>query len=198
MINPELKVGDRIILWNMTDEISVKPGTKGTVTNIIDDPFQDDNKIISVKWDNGSTLALLSQMDMWKLDKTKIKESFDNGDRNIQFLIDNRDLKKTMDLNYFRDYFKLLRDTGITNMHGASPFVYMTAKHLERYYGENREDDENFQKLLEKQDEARAKFLSGLVKFANKTNVDLSDDSNINSLARRLAIKVLQFYMLFY
>jgi hypothetical protein len=139
-----------------------------------------------------------AKMDMWKLDKTKIKESFDNGDRNIQFLIDNRDLKKTMDLNYFRDYFKLLRDTGITNMHGASTFVYMTAKHLERYYGEDREDDENFQKLLEKQDEARAKFLSGLVKFANKTNVDLSDDSNINSLARRLAIKVLQFYMLFY
>jgi hypothetical protein len=83
-------------------------------------------------------------------------------------------------------------------MHGSSPFVYMTAKHLERYYGEDREDDENFQKLLEKQDEARAKFLSGLVKFANKTNVDLSDDYKINSLARSLAIKVLQFYMLFY
>ncbi len=198
MINPELKVGDRIVLWSMSDEISVPPGTKGTVTNIVDDPFENDSKIISVNWENGSSLSLLSQVDMWKLDKSKIKESVGDDSPNIKFLIDNKDLKKTMDLNYFRDYFKLLRDTGITNMHGASPFVYMTAKHLERYYGEDREDDENFQKLLEKQDEARAKFLSGLVKFANKTNVDLSDDSNINSLARRLAIKVLQFYMLFY
>jgi len=52
--------------------------------------------------------------------------------------------------------------------------------------------------LLEAQDEVRNKFLSGLVKYSELKGIDLADDSKINSLARKLAISLLQFYMLFY
>ena len=83
-------------------------------------------------------------------------------------------------------------------MFGSSPFVYMDAEHLERYYGEDREEDENFQNLLEIQDEARSKFLSGLVEFAQLKNIDLDNDSKINSLARKLGTSLLQYYMMFY
>ena len=199
MLNPELKIGDRIVCFAMEDEVSVPPGTKGTVTKVQRDPFEDDEKIISVKWDNGSTLALLSSIDKWKFVKQKIQEQPDrDADPHAHFMGTNRELRRAFDLNYFLEYFKLLQKSGITNMFGSSPFVYMDAEHLERYHGEDREEDENFQNLLEIQDEARSKFLSGLVKFAQLKNIDLNDDSRINSLARKLGASLLQYYMMFY
>lgn len=199
MINPELKVGDRIICYAMEDEISVPPGTKGIVKGITRDPFEPDGKIISVSWDNGSTLALLSNHDRWKLAKQKIQEQPNrDDDPHGNFVANNRELRRSMDLPYFLEYFKLLRKSGITNMFGSSPFVYMDSKHLDRYYGEGKEDNEDFQNLLEIQDDARNKFLSGLVKYAELKKIDLDDDYRINSLARKLGISLLQYYMLFY
>lgn len=199
MLNPELKVGDRIVCYSMEDEISVPPGTKGTVTKIQRDPFEKDDNIISVSWDNGSTLSLLSAVDKWKLAKQKIQEQPNrDDDPHANFIGNNRELRRSMDLPYFLEYFKLLRKSGITNMFGSSPFVYMDSEHLDRYYGEGKEDDEDFQNLLEIQDDARNKFLSGLVKFAELKNINLDDDFKINSLARRLGISLLQYYMIFY
>jgi hypothetical protein len=198
-MNPELKVGDRIVCYAMEGEISVPPGTKGTVTKIQRDPYDANDKLISVRWDNGSTMSLISSVDKWKLVKQKIQEQPDREvDPHGNFIATNRELKRSMDLNYFLEYFKLLRKSGITNMFGSSPFVYMDSKHLDRYHGEGRENDEDFQNLLEIQDEARSKFLSGLVKYADLKDIDLMDDSKINSLARTLSSKLLQFYMTFY
>jgi hypothetical protein len=53
----------------MEGETTVTPGTKGVVTAISRDPFESadaDEKIISVDWDNGSHLALISSTDAWK------------------------------------------------------------------------------------------------------------------------------------
>jgi hypothetical protein len=199
MINPELKEGDRIVCYSMEDEVSVPPGTKGTVTKVQKDPFEKDENIISVKWDNGSTLSLLSGVDKWKLVRQKIQEQPNReDDPHTHFMATNRELRRSMDLPYFLEYFKLLQKSGITNMFGSSPFVYMDSEHLDRYYGEKRGDNEDFQNLLDIQDEARSKFLSGLVKFAELKNIELSDDSKINSLARKLGISLLQYYMIFY
>jgi len=45
-------------------------GTIGKVTEISNDPFEGDSLIISVSWDNGSNLAMISSTDAWK----KVKE----------------------------------------------------------------------------------------------------------------------------
>ena len=48
MINPEVKTGDRIICYHMESELSVPPGTKGTVVRVSRDPFEsNDEKIIN-------------------------------------------------------------------------------------------------------------------------------------------------------
>lgn len=67
-LNPELKVGDRVMCYHMDGETDVTPGTIGTVTSISTDPFEpnSDEKIISVNWDNGSHLALVTSTDTWK------------------------------------------------------------------------------------------------------------------------------------
>lgn len=67
-LNPELKVGDRVMCYHMEGESAVTPGTIGTVTLISTDPFEssEDEKIISVNWENGSHLALITSTDAWK------------------------------------------------------------------------------------------------------------------------------------
>ncbi len=67
-LNAELKVGDKVMCYHMDGEIGVPPGTIGKVTNISSDPFEptEDEKIISVQWENGSALALISSTDSWK------------------------------------------------------------------------------------------------------------------------------------
>ena len=67
-LNTELKVGDKVMCYHMDGEIGVPPGTIGKVTDVTTDPFEPggDEKIISVKWENGVNLALISSTDSWK------------------------------------------------------------------------------------------------------------------------------------
>lgn len=77
-INPKLEIGDRVILIVMSDPYSpVTVGTKGTVTGIGKDPWSTE-PLYYVEWDNGSTLNLIGDEDVWvKDDKGEIlKESF--------------------------------------------------------------------------------------------------------------------------
>ena len=69
MLNPELKEGDKIVLIHMDGESTVLIGEKGTVKQVGVDPFEKDEKIYSIEWDNGSTLNLLSVTDSWILNK---------------------------------------------------------------------------------------------------------------------------------
>jgi len=69
-LNPKLSSGDKIILLYMDGETSVPMGSIGKVTEINIDPFDMNSEIISVSWDNGSSLAMISSTDAWK----KVKE----------------------------------------------------------------------------------------------------------------------------
>lgn len=77
MFNPKVKEGDRIVCIQMQGESDTVPvGTKGTVQRIVKTPFGDQ---IEVNWENGSTLSLLMDEDVWMLEdnlkKKKIEET---------------------------------------------------------------------------------------------------------------------------
>jgi hypothetical protein len=62
LLNPELNVGDRVVIMDMSGESGIKPGMGGEVKRI--------TKVFGitqyeVKWDNGSSLQLLSDVDKW-------------------------------------------------------------------------------------------------------------------------------------
>ena len=96
-LNPELKVGDKIICYHMEGETSVSPGTTGTVKHIGRDPFDSNETIISVQWDNGSTLSLLSSTDAWKImPQESIQENI-NQDSNWKFITENPDIYDNFD-----------------------------------------------------------------------------------------------------
>ena len=196
-LNPPLEVGDKVVCYHMDGEMNVPPGTKGVVVKVQKDPIVKDAYMYKVNWDNGSSLPLLSDSDAWKKLKQNIEEQR-SGDPLYDIYRNNPDVFRNFDLQFFRDYLIKLRDSGIVNMFGAYPLLYAGRDHIERYYGEGREDDEAFQELLEIADESRDKLVQGVLKYLESKNEDLSfeeDDMNkINQLAKKFAKDLFLIY----
>ena len=147
-LNPEITVGDTIELWHMEDKFGpVLPGTRGEVISINTFPGTT-QKVIGVRWENGRTLSILDDVDIYKKVKPKKIEE-QTSDKYYNFFKRNHEFFKYFDRKFFIDYLKIMRDSGIINMFEASPLIYCGKEHLDRYYGENNEDNDDFQKLLE-------------------------------------------------
>ena len=107
----------------------------------------------------------------------------------------NKDIFDNFDWRTLREFLYKIRESGIVNMLEASPLIYSGGKHIERYYGEGREDDEKFQQLIEDADEAKDIFVQGLINYMISKDLDVSDMDNVNSYARRLAKGILDIYI---
>lgn len=197
-LNPRLKEGDRVICYHMDGETGVPPGTEGTVTRISRDPFEPngDELIIEVNWDNGSTLALVSVTDAWKKPKEKIQES--TGSVTYDYFKENPEIFENFDWRFLRDFLYKLRDSGVVNMFQSSPFLYSGKQWIDRYHGENQEDNELFQEVLEMADESKDKMIQGLLKYMESKNMDMDDIGKVNRLIEKIASKIVNLYISFH
>jgi hypothetical protein len=196
-LNPELKVGDRIMCFHMEGETGVPPGTLGTVIRISRDPFESENdSLITVKWDNGSTLALITSTDAWKLAPQEIQEQA-TGSPEYDFFRKNPEVFENFDYKFLKKFLQKLRDSGVINMFQAAPFLYSGKEWIDRYHGEHEEDNEEFQEVLEMADEAKNKMIQGLLKYMESKNMDVDDMSRVNNLIDRFAVKINQLYVTF-
>jgi hypothetical protein len=190
-LNPPLKVGDTVVCYHMDGETSVPPGTKGTVRGVSRDPFEPEGELIYIiDWENGSTLGLLSSQDAWK----KVEQLEEQVDKNWQYITDNPDIYEHFDWKWFREYLKTIRDSGIINMFGASTLLYAGKSHIDRYYGEGREDDEKFQAVLDDAEESKNKIVQGVISYMESNNKDLSDMNLVNRYANNFSKKLLKLY----
>jgi hypothetical protein len=195
-LNPQLSAGDRIMCLHMDGETDVTPMTTGTVRSVIKDPFEDDGQIINVNWDNGSRLGLVSVTDSWiKAPQEQIEEQ--TGSREYDFFSKNPEIFENFDYKFLVKYLYKLRKSGVINMFQAAAFLYSGREWIDRYYGENQEDNESFQELLDMAEECRNKMIQGLMKYMESKNMELDDMSRVNSLLKRLADKIVQLYMAF-
>lgn len=195
-INPKLNAGDEIILIHMEGEVGVLPGTKGVVTKVTRDPFEsEDESIISVKWENGSNLNLISSTDVWKkIETNKVNEQV-NGDGSWNYMTSNPDIFEHFDWRWLEKFLYKLRDTGIVNMFGAAPLLYSGKNHIERYYGEGKEDDEEFQEFLEEADIAKNKIIQGVLSYMKKNKKSWDDIELVNRYAKHFSQKILGLYI---
>jgi hypothetical protein len=195
-INSKLKSGDKIICLHMDGETSVPPMTKGTVSHTGRDPFEEDAEIISVMWDNGSTLSLLSSTDRWIKETPKQIQEQDTSTQ-AQFIADNPNLARQFDVTFLRAYLKKVRESGIINMLESAPLLYAGSEYIDRYYGEGREDDEVFQEVLEMADHAKDKMIQGVVNYLTSVNKEITLES-ANREIGKFAKKILRFYINFF
>ena len=198
-LNPVLKEGDRVICYHMDGETGVPPGTKGTVRRITRDPFEPggDELIIEVSWDNGSALALVSSTDAWKKPKERVQEALNTGDRHYDFFNKNPEVFENFDWRFFREFLNKLRESSVVNMFQSRPFLYSGREWIDRYHGEDQEDNEAFQEVLEMADESKDKLVQGLMKYMQSKNLDMDDMSKVNHFAEKFASKIVQLYMTF-
>lgn len=195
--NAELQVGDRIMCLHMEGETSVTPGTFGIVTRIVSDPFERDSKIVSVDWDNGSQLSLLTSTDAWKkIPPKKIDEAVKYPSEQLAFMR-NKDIFKYFDWRYFRDFLYKLRDIGIVNMLGASPLIYAGKDHIDRYYGEGKEENDEFQEFLDEAEKAKQVFISNLIDYMESIGKDVDNMDEVNKMAKLVSKKLLDIYISF-
>ena len=195
-LNPELKVGDKIMCYHMEGETSVSPGTIGVVRKIGRDPFEDENsQIIEVKWENGSTLALISSTDAWKKVVEEIQEA--TGSPEYDFFSKNPEVFENFDYKFLKKFLQKVRDSGVINMFQAAPFLYSGKEWIDRYHGEKQEDNEAFQEVLEMAENAKNKMIQGLLKYMESKNMDVDDMSRVNNLINRFAMKINQLYITF-
>jgi hypothetical protein len=198
-LNPQVTTGDKIMCLHMDGETGVPPMTNGTVRSVVKDPFETDGEIINVNWDNGSTLGLITVTDSWvKVPDEQIKESKTNTTSSeYNFFSDNPEIFENFDWRFFREFLYKLRESSVVNMFQARPFLYSGREWIDRYHGEDQEDNEAFQEVLEMADESKDKLVQGLMKYMKSKNLNMDDMSKVNHLAERLAGKIVQLYMTF-
>lgn len=197
-MNPKVKVGDRISLLYMEDEFDVNPREQGTVMSVSRDPFETDEcYIISVRWDGGSTLSLLSCRDVYRLIESKVNEQTDSGrsEQQIDFIINNRDVVLNFNRQKIFEYLDVLRKSGVINMFGAAPFLFSGRDWIDRYYGENEENNEAFQEVLEMADDIKNEMILGMLKTFKDNTPALGD---MDHLIRKLSNRMVNYWMMFY
>ena len=195
-INPKLVTGDRIMCLHMDGETSVPMGTTGTVTKVGRDPFEDDGEIIVVDWDNGSTLSLISTTDSWvKVSQETLEEQ--TGSSEYDYYSENPEIFDNFDWRFLREFLTKLRDASPVNMLQAQPFLYSGREWIDRYYGEGREDNDDFQEVLDMADEAKDKMIQGVLKYMESEGIEIELDK-VNRLIGKFASKILQLYISFF
>lgn len=196
-INPELKVGDIIVVYHMEGETSVPPGTIGVVRKITRDPFEtEDDKVIDVDWENGSKLNLITVTDRWKkVNQETIEEQTKGIDPNWKFMTENEDIFDHFDWRWLREFLNKIRKSGIVNMYAASPLLFAGREHIDRYYGEGREDEEEFQAVLDDAEESKNKIVQGVMSYMTANNKSLDDMNLVNRYANNFSQKILGLFI---
>jgi hypothetical protein len=198
-LNPKVIKGDRIMCLHMDGETSVPPMTTGTVRGVTKDPFEKDSEIINVKWDNGSDLGLLSITDSW----VKIAQETLDEQRNqissseYNYFDKNPEVFENFDWRFLREFLKKLRDAGPVNMFESAKFLYSGKDWIDRHYGENQEDNEDFQDVLDMADKAKDKMIQGVLKYMKSEGIEIELDK-VNRLMQKFAMKILQLYISFF
>jgi hypothetical protein len=189
-INPDLSVGDRIMCIEMYQERSVVYGDLGTVKRI------DDNGLftqIYVDWDNGSKLPLLdendpkNQKDYWIFSNKKINEN-----RNINDIVEYTDILRNFKMSELSKFLKLLQRSNITNMFGASPYLYLGEDILRKEH--YNEDSDEFEELASMADDVKNIMIQGAINVLNEQNKEVNTES-VGRIIKRYAPKILNFWM---
>jgi hypothetical protein len=197
MINPKLKIGDRVQILHMEDEMdSVPMGTWGEVTRVSTVMGED---IYGVSWDNGQSLNILSTTDVWdteenrgKFKKKKITEQ-DETERHNN-LYRNIDVFTNFKMRYLHEYLKKVRDCGVVNMYQAAPFLYMGKDRMEHFFRYQDIENEICEEVLDMANMAQHEMVTGVIKVLESQGKEDSLEI-INRYLQRYSQKVLENYI---
>lgn len=117
------------------------------------------------------------------------------------FYEQNKDLFKYFNHKMLHQFLKNLRESSITNMLGATQYLYMGREmiaHLHHYedFDDNNKRSEAYEKVLEMADDVRNEMISGSMKLLKSQNKEI-DVRPVEKLVQEYARKMLIAYTKF-
>ena len=196
LLNPELNIGDRVVIMDMSGESGIKPGMGGEVRRL--------TKVFGtiqyeVKWDDGSSLQILSDVDKWmkeedwerlKNRRKKVDESFDPD-----FVRKNKNLVQDFEMAKMHKFYEALRKSSVVNMWGASPYFWMGKDRIahEHYYTDmGDEQAEAFEQVLDSADEIKDILIRGALKTLEREGKEVTLE-NVKRVADKKARQIVTF-----
>jgi hypothetical protein len=197
LLNPELNIGDRVVIMDMSGESGIKPGLGGEVKRI--------TKVFGitqyeVKWDDGSSLQLLSDVDKWmkEEDWTKLRErkrkKVDEG-IDPDFARKNKNLVQDFQMAKMHKFYEALRKSSVVNMFGATPYFWMGRDRIahEHYYTDmGDEQAEAFEEVLDSADEIKNILINGSLKTLEREGKEVTLE-NVKRVADKKARQIVTF-----
>jgi hypothetical protein len=196
LLNPELNVGDRVVIMDMSGESGIKPGMGGDVRRI--------TKVFGttqyeVKWDDGSSLQILSDVDKWmkEEDWERLKNRRKKVDESIDpdFARKNKNLVQDFEMAKMHKFYEALRISSVVNMWGASPYFWMGKDRIahEHYYTDmGDEQAEAFEQVLDSADEIKDILIRGSLKTLEREGKEVTLDA-VKRIAERKARQIVVF-----
>jgi hypothetical protein len=196
LLNPELNVGDRVVVMDMSGESGIKPGLGGTVkriTNVFG------NAQYEMSWDNGSTLQLLSDVDKWmkeedwenlKSKRKKMNESID-----LDFTRKNKNLVQDFEMAKMHKFYESLRKSGVVNMFASTPYFWLGKDRIaHQHYYDDMSDEraESFEEVLDAADEIKDILIRGAMKTLERENKDINLD-RVQRIMQKKANQIVTF-----
>lgn len=197
LLNPELNIGDRVVIMDMSGESGIKPGLGGEVRRI--------TKVFGitqyeVKWDDGSSLQLLSDVDKWmkeedwtKLRERKRKKVDESMDPD--FARKNKNLVQDFQMAKMHKFYEALRKSSVVNMFGATPYFWMGKDRIahEHFYTDmGDEQAEAFEQVLDSADEIKDILIRGALKTLEREGKEVTLE-NVKRVADKKARQIVSF-----
>ena len=196
LLNAELNIGDRDVIMDMSDESGITPGMGGTVNRMV--------KVFGtiqyeVKWDNGSNLQILSDVDKWmkEEDWQKLKNRRKKVDESIDpdFARKNKNLVQDFQMAKMHKFYEALRKSSVVNMFGATSYFWMGRDRIahEHYYTDmGDEQAEAFEEVLDSADEIKDILIRGALKTLEREGKEVTLE-NVKRVADKKARQIVTF-----
>ena len=90
----------------------------------------------------------------------------------------------------------MVRESSITNMMGASPYLYIGRERIQHEFKyKDIHNEEAFEEVLDHANQAQAEMINGVINYLNDKGIE-EDMSSINKYLQRLSTKIIQTYTL--
>ena len=164
------------------------PGTRGTVTSTFS--FDQDTMNYGVKWDDGSRLNLLNDVDTYMLE-----DDFPKGQiAEAHWTDDATEISQNFKFGILRKFLNRLRESGVVNMFGASPYLYMGREKIDSKHRYDVDDDnEAYEEMLELADKVKDEMIRGVIKDLQSRNKEVTVEE-VNRMIGKWANKILHFH----
>lgn len=196
LLNPELNVGDRVVIMDMSGESGIKPGMGGDVRRI--------TKVFGttqyeVKWDDGSSLQILSDVDKWmkEEDWERLKNRRKKVDESIDpdFARKNKNLVQDFEMAKMHKFYNALRISSVINMFAVSSYFWMGKDRIaHQHFYEEMDDDraEAFEEVLDSADEIKDILIRGSLKTLEREGKQVTLDA-VKRVAEKKARQIVSF-----